>query len=125
MKILIAEQQPRVRYALRVLLEQQGWSITGEATDSLELIEVLKILEADVLLLDMHLPGTPAVILIAQIKAEHPSLRVVAMGSNLDLSRMSAELGSDGYISKTNQPEKIIELLCVFDPVCDDSILED
>jgi len=119
MRILIADQQARIRYGLRVLLQQQGWTIAGEATDSGELVSLLNQYPADILLLDMSLPGTPAVALIPQIKASYPSLHIVSLGSSLDLSRMAAELGTDGYISKTNQPGKLVEILVKLDACCE------
>ena len=53
MRILIADTQSKVRYALSVLLqEQQGWKIVGSAVDAGDVLAKMISLKPDVLLLD-------------------------------------------------------------------------
>ncbi len=52
MKIGIADPQARVRFSLRILLEQQpGWIIGGEAVDCQELFDLLRGVSLDLLLM--------------------------------------------------------------------------
>ena len=53
MRILIANTQSKVRYALSVLLqEQQGWKTVGNAVDAGDVLAKIISLKPDVLLLD-------------------------------------------------------------------------
>ena len=58
MRILLADNQTRVRFALRVLLTQRpGLQVVGEASDSPELFAQAGAVDADLVLLDWELPG--------------------------------------------------------------------
>ena len=58
MRILIADDQVRVRQALRVLLAQQpGLRVIGEAADGAELLAQVGVKAADLALVDWELPG--------------------------------------------------------------------
>ncbi len=58
MRILLADDQTRVRFALRVLLERQpGLAVVGEATNSRDLLDQINATRPDTVLLDWELPG--------------------------------------------------------------------
>ena len=61
MRILLADDQPKVRFALRALLEQQpGLKVVGEAVNADDLVTQTQESCPDVLLLDWELPGLAA-----------------------------------------------------------------
>ena len=56
MRILVADNQPKVRYALRVLLEHQpGLEVVGEVADGAALLAQVKATHPDVVLLHWRL----------------------------------------------------------------------
>ena len=56
MRVLLADDQPRVRFALRVLLEQQpGLTVVGEAASGEEAVELVARLVPDLVLMDVRL----------------------------------------------------------------------
>ena len=62
MQILLADNQPKVRFGLRVLLERQpGLKVVGEAVDAEDLLTQMEATCPDLILLGWELPGLVAV----------------------------------------------------------------
>ncbi len=58
MRVLIADHQPAVRSALRLLLDERlDLVVVGEAADNEELLAQIGHLRPDIILLDQNLPG--------------------------------------------------------------------
>lgn len=112
MEILIGDTQPRVRFGLRVLLEQQpGWRVAGEASDAQSLLELAHCGCPDLVLTDWELPGTPAPALLAAIRASCPALRVIAMSGRAELRAAALRSGADAFAYKADPPEKLLWLI--------------
>ncbi len=117
MKIGIADPQGRVRFSLRVLLEQQtGWIVAGEAADCDELFEMLYRGFPDLLLLDWDLPNLIPEDLLRLLRAQHPGLKIIVMSGRQELQQTALQAGADAFASKANSPEK---LLTVIRNLCD------
>ena len=110
LNILVADAQPRVRFGLHVLLEQQpGWRITGEAVDAQALLEAVCINCPDLVLLDWELPGMPAPQLQRIIHQACPHILVVFMSGKDELRQMALQSGADVFAYKADPPEKLLE----------------
>ncbi len=108
----IADPQARVRFSLRILLEQQpGWIIGGEAADCLELFGLLKILSPDLLLMDWDLPDLPAETLLRLLRAQRPMMRIIAMSGRQELGQAAMKAGADAFACKAESPEKLLNLI--------------
>ena len=58
MRILVADEQSRVRSALRLLLEQNpDYEVVDEATESIELVDKVEREAIELVVLDWRLPG--------------------------------------------------------------------
>ena len=56
-RILLVDDHPIVRQGLRTLLEgRPGWEIVGEASDGIEALDKVEVLEPDVVVLDVTMP---------------------------------------------------------------------
>lgn len=111
-RICIADRQPRVRYGMRILLEQQpGWKVSGEAADSDELLEQLQAACPDLLLLDWELPGMTAEELITHLRQSCPWLRLVLLSGRHEMGEAALRVKVDGFASKTEPPERLISLI--------------
>jgi len=111
-RICIADRQPRVRYGMRVLLEQQpGWKVIGEAAEVAELIEQTQTGCPDMVLLEWELPGMPAEEVVAQLRSSCPDIRIVSLSGQLEVRQAALNAGVDGFASKTEPPERLIQLI--------------
>ena len=80
MRILIADDQSKVRFALRVLLERQAaLEIVGEAADAEELLAQVAADCPDLVLLGWELPGLTKIDLLAALRRVCPNLMVIAL----------------------------------------------
>ena len=110
MNILIGDAQPRVRFGLRLLFEQQpGWNVVAEVDNPQALLDAVRLGCPDIVLIDCELPGIPAEELLAQIRQQCPCLGVVFMSGKLELRSMALLAGADIFVYKADPPEKLLE----------------
>ena len=76
--IVIADDEPDVRMLLRLQLESRGFVVAGEAPDGRTAIDLLEETGADVVVMDLLMPGVSGIQAIAELRAERPHLKVVA-----------------------------------------------
>jgi len=112
LNIMIGDAQPRVRFGLRLLLEQQpGWRVAGEVEDAQALLDEVRGGCPDLVLLDWELPGMPAQELLTAIRQACPHLRVVFMSGKDELRQMALQAGADVFAYKADPPEKLLGLM--------------
>lgn len=112
MKVLIADDQSRVRYALRVLLEQHfGFEIAGEALDACELMHQVETLRPGLLLLDWDLPGLKPGSHMPELQRLQPQLKVIVVTSKSELRKAALDAGADAFVSKGGPPEILLTAL--------------
>ena len=102
-RILIADDHPIFRDALRNLLEQEpGYHVVGEAADGGEVIEKLKELKPDLLLLDLAMPQMSGLEVLSNL-SDHPGdLRIIVLTAAIERSEVveALKLGARGVILK-------------------------
>lgn len=112
MRILLADGQPRVRFALRVLLERQpGMHVMGEAVDAEDLLAQAEATCPDLVLLDWELPGLAALGSLSALREAYPRLRVIALSGRPEARRIALSAGADAFASKGDPPERLLETI--------------
>ena len=111
MRVLIADDQPSVRSALKLVLEQQGIDVAGDVSDSRELLAWFKTNQADLLLLDWELPEQPVKKIIPILRARYSRLAVIVLNSRQQTRTEALSAGADGFVSKCDPPEYLLSLL--------------
>ncbi len=109
MRILIAENQPKVRFALRLLLEQQPEvERVGEARDAEELIAQLKIFCPDLVLIAWELTGLQTVDALPLVRRTCPETAVIALSGRPETRQVCLAAGADGFVCKCDPPDKLL-----------------
>jgi DNA-binding NarL/FixJ family response regulator len=109
MRILIADTQPKVRFALQVLLQRQpDLKVVGEAIDAESLLEEVETACPDVLLLGWELPGMHMDRLVPSLRESCPGIVVIALSGRLEAHRAASELGVDAFVSKSSPPDQLL-----------------
>ncbi len=109
MRILLADDESNVRFALRVLLEPRpGLCIAGEAGDVEGLLAEIETSCPDLVLLDWGLPGMAALDLLFALRTACPDLYVIALSGRPEARRAALEAGVDAFVGKTDQPERLL-----------------
>jgi len=109
MRVLLADDQAKVRSALRLLLEHQPEvEVLGEAVDTTGLLDWVKATCPDLVLLDWELPGLPSAALLSLLHNQCPALRVIALSSRPEARQTALDAGADAFMSKGDPPERLL-----------------
>jgi DNA-binding NarL/FixJ family response regulator len=109
MRILLADDQPQVRFALRTLLERKlDASVIGEASDTEELLQQLRESCPDLLLLDWELPGQNGRSFVTALRARCPHLAVIALSGRIESRQAVLQAGLDAFVCKCDYPEELL-----------------
>ncbi len=112
MRVYIADDDPEVRQALRLLLEQQlGYEVVGEAAHSYGLTSLVESAGADLVILDWELPGRVDTFLLASLRRLSPKPRIIAISCRPDLKASALAAGADGFAGKGDAPDDLVALL--------------
>ena len=101
--IVLADDHQIVRQGLRALLEAEPeFSVTGEASDGLEVAALVEQLEPDVLLLDIKMPGLNGLEVTRQVRRRTPNTNVVILSMYASEAYVMEALrnGAVGYVLK-------------------------
>ena len=110
-RVVIADDHQILREGLKQLLLAAGdLDVVGEAADGHGVLERVRTLEFDVLLLDMSMPGKSGVELIKQVKAERPKLRilVLSMHEEHQYAVRAIRAGASGYLTKESAAAQLV-----------------
>ena len=118
MNILLADDLIRVRFALRVLLEQQpGWKVVGEAANAEEMLDQAKNSCPDLVLLDGDLPDLDSDERLRSLRQTCPQVRIVTLTEQQPLPSNHPAAGSDAFASRAYPPERLLGVIrCCFQP---------
>jgi two-component system, response regulator PdtaR len=100
-RILIAEDETLIRLDLRALLEQAGFEVCAEAKDGLEAVELARLEQPDLAVLDVKMPRLDGIEAARRILEERPIpiVMLTAYGQDELVSR-AVEAGVFGYLVK-------------------------
>jgi two-component system response regulator EvgA len=100
--VLIVDDHPTFRHAARLLLEEDGYSVVGEAGDGAEGLAAAAELRPDLVLLDVHLPDTDGFDVASRLTAREDGPVVVLTSSHdgADFGSLVESSGARGFIPK-------------------------
>ncbi len=109
MRILIADDEPRVRFALRVTLERlpDGKTI-NEAIDTADLFSQALVIPPDLLLLDWELEGIAGEETLRSLRRFCPRLFIIALSGKDEARQPALQAGADAFVSKADPPDLLL-----------------
>jgi CheY-like chemotaxis protein len=110
-RILIVEDHPTMREAMRLVLEGEGFDIE-EASDGDEALATVQEEPPDLMLLDMSIPGTTGPDVLAAVKADPATaeVRVIVVTATGEEGRAAAMAGgADHYFTKPFSPIALLQ----------------
>ena len=103
-RVFVCDDSPELRLLLRSFLEAEGdLAVVGEAGDCDGLAAAVRESAADVLVLDLSMPGADPLAALPALRRAAPDLGILVL-SGFDHGRMAATalaLGADRYLEKT------------------------
>jgi CheY-like chemotaxis protein len=110
-RILIVEDHPTMREAMRLVLEREGFDI-DEASDGDQALAAVRKDPPDLVLLDMSIPGTAGPDVLAALKSDPTTskVRVIVVTATGEEGRAAAMAGgADHYFTKPFSPIALLQ----------------
>jgi two-component system nitrate/nitrite response regulator NarL len=119
-RIVLADDDEGFLESLRALVEEHpSLSVEATATDGLRATELVRELEPDALVIDLHMPRLDGVAAIGQLRANHPTLCLIALtgDESHEIHQAVAEAGGDAVLLKSQMVENLAERLVATIPL--------
>lgn len=113
-RVLIADDHPLARKAVRSLLEEDGrFETVGEATGGTEAVAMCGRLQPDLVLMDIHMPDMSGLEATRRIKQLYPHVRVVMLTVSDHVADLftAIQFGAQGYLLKNMDPDDWLHYL--------------
>jgi DNA-binding NarL/FixJ family response regulator len=113
-KVLIADDHVLYRAGVKTALStKKDVRIIAEADNGMHLLNMLKSVHPDVILLDIQMPVIDGIGALPEIKKNWPHIKVIMLTMMDDHSMITKlmELGANSYLSKTSDSEIIYEAI--------------
>jgi DNA-binding NarL/FixJ family response regulator len=113
-RILVVDDHAMTRYGILQLLNQQtDMNVCGEAETAHQALTAVDMLQPDLVLVDLTMPGRSGLELIKDIHAMHPKVNVlvVSMHDESLYAERVLRMGARGYIMKNEGGKKLLEAI--------------
>lgn len=113
-RVLVADDHAVIREGLRRILEEHAdLEVVAEAGTGGELMELLAGSPADVLVLDISMPGPGVFALLERLKAEHPRLRCVVLTVHPadQYAVRVLRAGAAGFLTKEQSSDLLVDAI--------------
>lgn len=113
-RILIADDQAITRSGIRVMLDaQEGVEIVGEAQNGEEAIEFASLLQPDVILMDLRMPGMNGLEATRKIHRTSPHIAILVLTVFEDDTSVfpAIRAGARGYLLKNADREELLRAI--------------
>lgn len=108
---ILADDHAIVREGLKLLISiMDSVSVVAEAADGEALLAHVKGTRADLLILDLGMPGVAGIQFISDIRELAPRLKILVLTANIEprTVRAAIEAGASAYLTKDGDPEELV-----------------
>ncbi|MER6913026.1 response regulator transcription factor [Streptomyces sp. NPDC000594] len=115
-RVLLADDQTLLRSAFRILVDSEpDMEVVGEAADGAEAVALARSAHADVVLMDIRMPGTDGLAATRAISADPDLAKVrVVMLTTFEVDEYVVEslrAGASGFLGKGAEPEDLLNAI--------------
>ncbi len=110
-KVLIVDDHEIIREGLKkILKEETDLVVVGEAQNGDEVLEHIKDIDCDVMLLDMNMPGRSGLDLIGDLKSLKPNMHILVLSIHPEdkFALRTLKAGASGYVCKDTALEELV-----------------
>ncbi len=110
-RVVVADDHAVVRQGLRTFLDlQDDMEVVGEAVDGAEAVEQAERTAADVVLVDLVMPGVDGLEALRRLRERVPTARAIVLSSFIDDEKLfpAVRAGAAGYLLKDVQPQELV-----------------
>ncbi|MGW7258575.1 response regulator [Streptomyces sp. NPDC054834] len=115
-RVLLADDQALLRSAFRVLVDSEpDMEVVGEASDGAEAVRLASQHRADVVLMDIRMPGTDGLAATRLISADpglvHVRVVILTTFEVDDYVVQALRAGASGFLGKGSEPEELLSAI--------------
>lgn len=110
-RILVADDHPIIRKGvINILSSESDMKVVCEASNGLEVIDLVKKHDVDIVILDIIMPEMSGIQALEWLKKKHPKLPVIMVSSASEKIYISKtfKAGASGFISKENAHTELV-----------------
>jgi DNA-binding NarL/FixJ family response regulator len=108
-RVVLVDDEWLVRAGLTTMLSgAEGIEVVGEAGDGARVADLVRSTRADVVLMDIRMPGTDGITATGHLRGLPVAVLVLTTFDNDELVRRALRAGADGYLLKDTPPPDII-----------------
>lgn len=114
MKIIIIDDHKLVRSGLKqIITEEPGFEVIGEGENFHDAMDLVNNTDAEIMLLDISLPGKNGIEILADVKRLKPELPILILSMHPEeqFATRTLRSGASGYLTKESAPEELITAL--------------
>jgi DNA-binding NarL/FixJ family response regulator len=113
-KVAIADDHALFRAGVKTALSaKKDVELIAEADNGMQLLNLLKHIEPDVILLDIQMPIMDGISTLPEIRKINPNVKVIILSMHNDHSMISKlmEIGANSYLTKNSDSETIYQAI--------------
>jgi len=113
-KVIIADDHVLYRAGVKTALSaKKDVKVIGEADNGMHLLNMLKMIPVDVILLDIQMPIMDGITTLPEIKKLYPDIKIIMLTMMDDHSMITKlmEIGANSYLTKTSDSEIIYDAI--------------
>jgi DNA-binding NarL/FixJ family response regulator len=107
-RLLLADDQALLRQGFAMIVgAEPDMQVVGEAAEGAEAVELARMLNPDIVLMDVRMPGLDGIAATRQITARQPEVKVIIL-TTFDLDEYAFDglrAGASGFLLKNARPE--------------------
>jgi DNA-binding NarL/FixJ family response regulator len=110
-RIVLADDHALFRHGMRKIINDvPGMEVIGEANDGIELLEMLRELTPDLVVLDISMPNLRGIEVAREIRSLYPRTKVLilTMHKNKEYLYHAIASGANGYLLKEDSDEELL-----------------
>lgn len=109
-KVIVVDDSEFIRESLKRILSDNGCEVVGEVIEGEELLNMLKKIKTDLIILDINMPGMDGMTALKNVVKSYPDIKVIMCSAVTDKEVIdrAISLGASAYITKPFLPDKII-----------------
>jgi len=111
--ILLADDHLIVRQGLKLLIEQEGFAVVGEASNGRDAVRMAQELNPDIALLDFNMPMLNGIDAGGAILQTSPKTKIILLTMHAEDHHVLEALraGIKGYVLKTKAADELIQAI--------------
>jgi two-component system response regulator EvgA len=112
-KVLIVDDHPVVRLAVRMLMERHGYQVVAETDNGVDALQLAREHEPDIVILDIGIPKLDGLEVINRLTATNDPMKVLVLTSQTPghFSMRCMQTGAAGYVCKQQELTELLSAI--------------